>query len=454
MAANFPNSPNNGDTFTSNGTTFTWDGTTWKRPTTGGVKGETGQKGEKGEKGTKGEKGEKGDKGEKGEKGQKGQKGEVGDKGQKGEGDKGEKGADNSTKGQKGEDNSTKGQKGEIGQKGQKGQDNSTKGQKGATGADNSTKGQKGEVGEKGTVGSTTKGQKGDTGADNSTKGQKGEQGIEGAAADKGQKGEIGAQGTGGTQGVKGEPGSGGSDGVDGDKGQKGEVGTAGTDASLVVDGISLTRASNTITDLFDGYTVNLVSTTSSSANLTSTVDNASATTNLQKFVDSVNTLKKLLGDKTFRGDPSLDKGELADDTAIKSLKKQLSSVPPMEGLELSSFVSTDKTYTLGSEASSYRVAVLDFGVKKSILSCLESRGVFIKVFPLKTPLDDILNFEPNGIFLSNGPGDPFATGDKIINTLRKLIDSEIPIFGICLGHQILSLALGAKTKKMNLLYF
>ena len=101
----------------------------------------------------------------------------------------------------------------------------------------------------------------------------------------------------------------------------------AGTDASLVVDGISLTRASNTITDLFDGYTVNLVSTTSSSANLTSTVDNASATTNLQKFVDSVNTLKKLLGDKTFRGDPSLDKGELADDTAIKSLKKQIDSL-------------------------------------------------------------------------------------------------------------------------------
>ncbi len=101
----------------------------------------------------------------------------------------------------------------------------------------------------------------------------------------------------------------------------------AGTDASLVVDGISLTRASNTVTDLFDGYTVNLVSTTSSSANLTSTVDNASATTNLQKFVDSVNILKKLLSDKTFRGDPSLDKGALADDTVIKSLKKQIDSL-------------------------------------------------------------------------------------------------------------------------------
>ena len=78
---------------------------------------------------------------------------------------------------------------------------------------------------------------------------------------------------------------------------------------------------------MFDGYKVNLVSTTSSSANLTSTVDNASATTNLQKFVDSINILKKLLNEKTFRGDPSLDRGELADDTAIKSLKKQIDSL-------------------------------------------------------------------------------------------------------------------------------
>ena len=101
----------------------------------------------------------------------------------------------------------------------------------------------------------------------------------------------------------------------------------AGTDASLVVDGISLTRASNTITDLFDGYTVNLVSTTSSSANLTASVDNASATSNLQKFIDSINTLKKLLSDKTFRGDPSLEKGALADDTVIKNLKKQIDSL-------------------------------------------------------------------------------------------------------------------------------
>ena len=133
----------------------------------------------------------------------------------------------------------------------------------------------------------------------------------------------------------------------------------------------------------------------------------------------------------------------------IKSLKKQLSSVPPMEGLELSSFVSTDKTYTLGSEASNYRVAVLDFGVKKSILSCLESRGVFIKVFPLKTPLDDILNFEPNGIFLSNGPGDPAIMKDSITK-VKNILSGNIPVFGICLGHQLMALAGGLKTFKMH----
>ena len=93
MAANFPTKTlsDAGDTFTSNGTTFVWDGTTWKRPTTGGVKGQTGQKGEKGEKGNKGDKGDKGVKGEKGQKGEKGEKGAIG---QKGEGDKGQKGSE------------------------------------------------------------------------------------------------------------------------------------------------------------------------------------------------------------------------------------------------------------------------------------------------------------------------------------------------------------------------
>ena len=215
MAANFPNSPNTNDTFTSNGVTFEWNGTAWKLPASPGVKGSKGEPGDKGQKGEKGEKGDKGDKGQKGEdgnKGDKGEKGQKGDKGQKGEvgasggagtkgqkGEKGEKG-DKGEKGQKGQDGNdatgTKGQKGEVGQKGQKGEDNSTKGQKGEDGS--ATKGQKGEVG----ADNSTKGQKGEPGADNSTKGQKGEIGV----GNKGQKGEVGADNS--TKGQKGEAGS------------------------------------------------------------------------------------------------------------------------------------------------------------------------------------------------------------------------------------------------------
>ena len=177
MAANFPNSPNTNDTFTSNGVTFTWDGEAWKQPASPGVKGLKGQKGEVGQKGQKGDGGDKGQKGEIGESGNPGGDGTDGDKGQKGDagsdgndgsdgtsvkGDKGEKGTDgdsikgvkgDSVKGQKGESgDSIKGQKGELGQKGQKG--DSIKGQKGEAGADgNDGTGIKGNKGEEGNFG-------------------------------------------------------------------------------------------------------------------------------------------------------------------------------------------------------------------------------------------------------------------------------------------------------------
>ena len=101
----------------------------------------------------------------------------------------------------------------------------------------------------------------------------------------------------------------------------------AGVDAAIVVDGMSLTRSSNIITDLFEGYTVNLVSTTSTSANLTAAVDVTTATTNLQSLVTAINTLKEVLNAKTFRGDASIGSGELAKDTVINSLKKQIDSL-------------------------------------------------------------------------------------------------------------------------------
>ena len=101
----------------------------------------------------------------------------------------------------------------------------------------------------------------------------------------------------------------------------------AGTDASIVVDGMTLTRSSNQITDLFEGYTVNLVSTTSSSANLTASVDTNSAISSLESLVTSINSLKEVLNSKTFRGDSSTEKGELADDPVINRLKKQIDTL-------------------------------------------------------------------------------------------------------------------------------
>jgi Carbamoylphosphate synthase small subunit len=96
-----------------------------------------------------------------------------------------------------------------------------------------------------------------------------------------------------------------------------------------------------------------------------------------------------------------------------------------------------------------FNVTCLDFGIKHNILRNLYEINLNPTVLNLSSSYEDILETNPDGIFLSNGPGDPYATGEKIIDTLKRLIDIEIPIFGICLGHQILSLALNAKTKKM-----
>ena len=133
----------------------------------------------------------------------------------------------------------------------------------------------------------------------------------------------------------------------------------------------------------------------------------------------------------------------------IEELKTELQKVPSMEGLELSSFVSTKEAYNVGDEKSKYRVAVLDLGVKRSILNCLDSRGVFMKVFPIHTTLDEMRKFNPTGFFLSNGPGDPSVmTG--VIQLVQNIISEGIPVFGICLGHQLMALAGGLKTFKMH----
>ncbi|MDF2448186.1 MAG: carbamoyl-phosphate synthase, small subunit [Bacteroidota bacterium] len=148
------------------------------------------------------------------------------------------------------------------------------------------------------------------------------------------------------------------------------------------------------------------------------------------------------------------DKGAMnciisSDNMDIDALKAQLAKVPKMEGLELSSKVSTKQAYELGEKNSEFKVAVLDYGVKKNILRCLTERGCFLKVFPMKTTKEEILSFNPDGIMLGNGPGDPGVMKDEI-SVVKDLVDSGIPIFGICLGHQLLAESQGISTFKLH----
>ncbi len=130
-------------------------------------------------------------------------------------------------------------------------------------------------------------------------------------------------------------------------------------------------------------------------------------------------------------------------------LKKQLDEVPDMDGLELASHVSTEKPYLMGNTNSRFKVAVLDFGVKRNILNCMVERGMYLHVFPAKTPYSEIKKWNPDGYFLSNGPGDP-APMTYAIETAKAILADNKPLFGICLGHQILALALGIPTYKMH----
>ncbi|MEM9107944.1 MAG: glutamine-hydrolyzing carbamoyl-phosphate synthase small subunit [Pseudomonadota bacterium] len=99
---------------------------------------------------------------------------------------------------------------------------------------------------------------------------------------------------------------------------------------------------------------------------------------------------------------------------------------------------------------SDIHIVAIDFGVKRNILRLFSGLGCRVTVVPAETTAEDILAYNPDGIFLSNGPGDPAATGEHAVPTIQKLIDTGIPVFGICLGHQILALALGARTVKMH----
>ncbi|MEM7657740.1 MAG: glutamine-hydrolyzing carbamoyl-phosphate synthase small subunit [Bacteroidota bacterium] len=132
-----------------------------------------------------------------------------------------------------------------------------------------------------------------------------------------------------------------------------------------------------------------------------------------------------------------------------KELKKLLKQCPPMEGLELSSKVSTIQPYFHGNPRARFRVAVLDVGVKTNILDHLAARDCYLKVFPAEASYEEISSFHPHGYFISNGPGDPAAM-PYAVNTVKKILEEDKPLFGICLGHQVLSLAAGVTTYKMH----
>lgn len=132
-----------------------------------------------------------------------------------------------------------------------------------------------------------------------------------------------------------------------------------------------------------------------------------------------------------------------------KELQAILAGVPDMNGLELASVVSTKEPYFVGSPEAPFKVAVMDYGIKTSILNHLVLRGCFCKVFPAHTSFEEVKAWQPNGYFISNGPGDPSVMG-YAVETVKQMLASDLPLFGICLGHQLLALACGIPTYKMH----
>ncbi|MEM8798320.1 MAG: glutamine-hydrolyzing carbamoyl-phosphate synthase small subunit [Pseudomonadota bacterium] len=146
----------------------------------------------------------------------------------------------------------------------------------------------------------------------------------------------------------------------------------------------------------------------------------------------------------------------------IESLKERARAIPGLVGVDLASDVTTDAKFGwsetpwvwnkgyMDASDTPYHVVALDYGVKRNILRLMSGLGCRVSVLPATASAEDVLALKPDGIFLSNGPGDPAATGSYALQTIRGLLEADIPLFGICLGHQMLALALGAKTVKMH----
>ena len=139
----------------------------------------------------------------------------------------------------------------------------------------------------------------------------------------------------------------------------------------------------------------------------------------------------------------------ISSELSPDQLKDELKKVPSMEGLELSSIVSTKKPYFKGEPSAPIKIAALDVGIKNNILNSLVERGCYVQVFPAKTTFKEMEAWKPDGYFISNGPGDP-SVMDYAIKTVKEIVDADKPVFGICLGHQLLALAVGLSTYKMH----
>jgi carbamoyl-phosphate synthase small subunit len=146
----------------------------------------------------------------------------------------------------------------------------------------------------------------------------------------------------------------------------------------------------------------------------------------------------------------------------IDKLKAEAAAWPGLDGMDLVPEVTSGQSYTWDEtrwvwgegygrqEHPEFHVVAIDYGLKRNILRCLASAGCKVTVVPATAQAEEILERKPDGVFLSNGPGDPAATGRYAVPEIQKLIGSGLPVFGICLGHQMLALALGAKTRKMH----
>ncbi len=146
----------------------------------------------------------------------------------------------------------------------------------------------------------------------------------------------------------------------------------------------------------------------------------------------------------------------------LAALRAQAEAWPGLEGMDLARRVSCTQSYewdetewsfpagTGRQTAPRHHVVAIDYGAKRNILRCLASAGCRVTVLPATATADDILRHQPDGVFLSNGPGDPAATAEYAVPAIRGVLDAKLPLFGICLGHQLLALALGARTYKLD----